>query len=53
MQPTGIFGSAALLWPALVTAEAARLTSHLAQDLGERRPTRKSSLRSRLMIPAR
>jgi poly(3-hydroxyalkanoate) synthetase len=33
MQPTGIFGSAALLWPALVAAEAARLTSHLAQDL--------------------
>jgi poly(3-hydroxyalkanoate) synthetase len=33
MQPADIFGSAALLWPALITAEAARLTSHLAQDL--------------------
>jgi len=33
MQPVGIYSSAALLWPALVAAEAGRLTSDLAQDL--------------------
>jgi len=33
MRPAGIFGSAALLWPALVTAEAGRLASQLAQDM--------------------
>src|SRR6516225_1851428 len=33
MQPLGIYSSAALLWPALVAAEAGRLTSDLAQDL--------------------
>ena len=33
MQPAGIYSSAALLWPALVAAEAGRLTSDLAQDL--------------------
>jgi poly(3-hydroxyalkanoate) synthetase len=33
MNPGGIFGSAALMWPALATAEAGRLTSRLAQDM--------------------
>jgi poly(3-hydroxyalkanoate) synthetase len=35
LSQNGIFGSAAFLWPALLTAEAGRITSALAQRLAE------------------